>query len=61
MYFIVATRGRMKDRINKKNWKLQLSGYTTTSSGKTVTLTDDSEYATATATTIGPRYNIKSG
>ena len=26
MYFIVAKRARMKDRLNKKNWTLRLSG-----------------------------------
>lgn len=70
MYFIVAERARMKDRWNKKNWTLKLSGSKSSGvndgsefavSGSTVTLTDDSATVAATATPVGPRYNIISG
>jgi len=77
MYFIVAERARMKDRLNKENWTLNLSGShgrtvidgtaitgsgaTTGSLGTTLTLTDDSKTVTPTATHLGPRYNIVSG
>jgi len=72
MYFIVAERARMKDRLNKENWTIALSGsrginghedITQGSSGssKTIVLTDDSKTVAATATPVGPRYNIVSG
>ena len=70
MYFIVAERARMKDRWNKKNWTLKLSGSKSSEvndgsefavSGSTLALTDDSSTVSATATPVGPRYNIVSG
>tara|TARA_Y100000310_G_C20649842_1_gene798762 strand:- start:441 stop:1613 length:1173 start_codon:yes stop_codon:yes gene_type:complete len=70
MYFIVAERSRMKDRLNKKNWTLKLSGSITSSneigdyieqSSSILVLTDDSNTVAATATPVGPRYNIVSG
>ena len=64
MYFIVAERNRMKDRINKGTWTLQLGGSTTAGASiSTLNLTDDSDYTDggATSTVAGPRYNIVSG
>ena len=63
IYVLVGKRSLFKDRINKKNWTLTLSG--STSFGKTGTkklsLTDDSNTTTAVASPAGPRYNIVSG
>ena len=72
MYFIVAERARMKDRLNKENWTLTLSGSRGINGGediteggsgssKTVVLTDDSKTVAPTATPVGPRYNVVSG
>ena len=76
MYFIVAERSRMKDRINPGTWTVQLSGSTsyihsgsqsgggyTARSSSLIHLTDDSDYTDggATSTVAGPRYNVISG
>lgn len=61
IFFLTAHRTRMKDRINRKNWTLQLSGSTTAGSGTTLYLTDDSNTVTSVATPVGPRYNVVSG
>ena len=62
MYFIVAERDRMKDRINRKNWTIMLSGSKWEGSGSNMLkLTDDSEDIAAVQTVVGPRYNIVSG
>tara|TARA_Y100001938_G_scaffold14327_1_gene17664 strand:- start:33 stop:1103 length:1071 start_codon:yes stop_codon:yes gene_type:complete len=61
IYVIVAERARMKDRLNKKNWTLQLSGSTTIKDGITRHFTDDSATVAASASPVGPRYNIVSG
>ena len=73
VYILVAERARMKDRLNKKNWHLQLSGSNLTaadldpdhagsgSAGHMLDLTDDSEDNSPVATPVGPRYNIVSG
>jgi len=73
VWFLVAERAQMKDRLNRKNWTLTLSGSTfgepgggfTGSSGQgkgqSLKLTDDSNTVAATATPVGPRYNIVSG
>ena len=69
MYFIVADRARMKDKINSKNWTLQLSGSTTSSgitdaiesSASILSLTDDSATVMGEATPAGVRYNVVSG
>ena len=58
---MVAERARMKDRLNKKNWTLQLSGNTTNLSASVRHFTDDSAYKSPTNTPVGPRYNIISG
>ena len=55
IYVLVGKRARFKDRINKKNWTIILSG--SDSSGNAANplyLTDDSD-------TVGTRYNIVSG
>jgi len=77
MYFVVAERARMKDRWNKENWTLSLTGsggFTSGTgsggdlgaageswSGSLLELTDDSKTVSPTATPVGPRYNIVSG
>ena len=70
MYFIVADRARMKDKINPKNWTLNLSASvdkivdseaSTDGSGSILTLTDDSSTTTGTSTVAGTRYNVVSG
>ena len=61
VHFIVAKRARMKDRINKKNWTLHLSGSNSASVPNSLFLTDDSEYSASTASPVGPRFNVISG
>ena len=69
MYFIVADRARMKDKINSKNWTLKLSGSITSSgitdaiesSASILSLTDDSATVMGEATPAGVRYNVVSG
>ena len=65
IYVLTARRTNMKDRLNKKNWTLTLSGSTTSNAeGNAATiihLTDDSNTSEATATPAGDRYNIVSG
>jgi len=67
-YFMFAERSQMKDRINKGNWTVMLSGSfhreswaSAPGSSSKVFLTDDSTAVDATATPGGPRYNIVSG
>jgi len=63
IWVIAGERARFKDRWNRKNWTLTLSG----TSGSSVSgdadliLTDDSDYTVATPTPVGNRYNIISG
>tara|TARA_R110001583_G_scaffold44791_1_gene141774 strand:+ start:3889 stop:5001 length:1113 start_codon:yes stop_codon:yes gene_type:complete len=62
IYVLNARRSLMKDRLNKKNWTLILSGSDVAGiAGKRLTLTDDSATVAATATPAGPRYSIVSG
>jgi len=62
IYALVGKRDRFKDRFNKKNWTLTLSGSDTTGLTSSILyLTDDSKTTPATATPGGPRYNIVSG
>ena len=62
IYVLVGKRARFKDRINKKNWTIALSGRQGNASGSGVLyLTDDSNIIEATSTVAGPRYNIISG
>ena len=70
IYVLVGKRERFKDRINKKNWTIILSG--SKSGGITgidgvltgsapLHLTDDSNTTTGKGTVAGRRYNIVSG
>ena len=72
IYVLVAKRGLFKDRLNKKNWVIVLSGSSTgqdftagalggISASNALHLTDDSKDTAATSTPAGPRYNIVSG
>ena len=65
MYFVVADRARMKDKLNKKNWTLRLSGSKGISdavgTGSLLELTDDSSTTTGVSTQAGMRYNVVSG
>ena len=52
----------MKDRLNKKNWTLILTGSNSAgTAGITFHLTDNSAYETAYASPVGERYNVISG
>ena len=69
IYFIIAERAQMLDRINKRNWTIKLSGSFATNvngadiygSSSKIWLTDDSRDVAVTNTPGGPRYNIVSG
>jgi hypothetical protein len=71
MYFITLERSLMKDRLNKKNWTIILSGSTypggtdtwgnNLMTGSTLSLTDDSNTVEAYASPVGPRYNVVAG
>ena len=72
IYILIGKRTRFKDRINRKNWTISLSGSDSRGSGSLGTgaipfegtvlkLTDDSSTTKATSTVAGPRYNIVSG
>jgi len=73
VYVLVGKRSLFKDRINKKNWTIVMSGSDTQRSGspaagpqyphghKILHLTDDSNTTAGTATPAGIRYNIVSG
>ena len=68
-YFITFERARMKDRVNRKNWTLTLSGSDSASvapagtvgEGATISLTDNSRDTASVASAVGPRYEIISG
>jgi hypothetical protein len=61
IYVLSTRRTLMKDRLNKKNWTLALSGSHVVPLSGTLVLTDDSVNDAATATPVGDRYNIVSG
>jgi len=62
IYVLVANRSLMKDRLNKKNWTIALTGSLSNGSGsRLLRLTDDSNTVAATPTPAGPRYNIITG
>jgi hypothetical protein len=63
IYILNAKRSLMKDRLNKKNWTIVLSGSNSVNTGGATPLhlTDDSNSVIAVATPAGPRYNIVSG
>ena len=64
-WVMVAQRALYKDRVNKKNWTIVMSGSNTVGhaggEGLALHLTDDSATVAATSTPAGPRYNIISG
>ena len=70
IYIMSSRRSNMKDKLNKGNWSIFLSG-SVTAGGSAVAgmadgatllhLTDDSVNDTPTATPVGNRYNIVSG
>tara|TARA_R100000008_G_scaffold58659_2_gene36474 strand:+ start:11450 stop:12583 length:1134 start_codon:yes stop_codon:yes gene_type:complete len=70
IFVLVGQRSLFKDRINKKNWTITLSGSrfsgqaspsSIKSGSQILHLTDDSATTAATSTPAGPRYNIVSG
>ena len=62
VYVLVGKRARFKDRLNKKNWTIVLSGSNSSGTGlNKLHLTDDSNTTNGTATIAGTRYNIVSG
>ncbi len=63
IYVLVGRRALMKDRLNKKNWTIILSGSNTAGTGgaNPLSLTDDSANDNPTSTIAGDRYNIVSG
>jgi len=62
IYILVGKRSNYKDRLNKKNWTIILSGSGNTGSGSVpLQLTDDSADDNPTPTVAGDRYNIVSG
>ena len=61
VYFVVAERAKMKDRVNPGSWTLGVSGSTTAGVGASVTLTDNSKTTAAVASPIGPRYTVYAG
>ncbi len=63
IYILTAKRSNMKDRINKGNWTIALSGSNSADdAGITLLeLTDDSVNSSPTSTPVGDRYNIVSG
>lgn len=69
IYVVSARRTLMKDRLNKKNWSIFLSGSNSLGTGGApagiaatpLKLTDDSANDASTASPVGDRYNIVSG
>lgn len=74
VYFVIAERAKMKDRLNPGSWTLGLSGsngYTGSTAnsskvgswgaGVALTLTDDSKTTAPISSPIGPRHNVYAG
>ena len=68
IYVLVGQRALFKDRLNKKNWTIVLSGSMSGNNNAAaytgsnpLVLTDDSANIDAISTIAGPRYNIVSG
>ena len=63
IFVLSARRSNMKDRLNKGNWTIKLSGSKApgTTGEPILHLTDDSETVEPTSTPVGDRYNIVSG
>jgi len=60
-YFVVAERLHMKDRLNPGTWTMTLSGSSSTGTGYSIPLTDNSKTTDASAAPFGERYDIVSG
>tara|TARA_B100001094_G_scaffold144143_1_gene139636 strand:- start:1206 stop:2291 length:1086 start_codon:yes stop_codon:yes gene_type:complete len=59
VFFLTAERLQMKDRLNKKNWTLQMTGSNTAgTAGILLHLSDNSAYEVPYASPAGPRYNV---
>ena len=62
IYVIALKRSLFKDRLNKKNWTLKLTGHLTNgTTNENLVLTDDSSTSSGVGTPAGRRYNIVSG
>ena len=61
VFFLVAERAKMKDRLNPGSITLSLSGSNTAGAAASLQLTDDSKTTAATATPVGARYNLYEG
>ena len=62
IYALIGTRTNMKDRLNKKNWTIALTGSISDETGATLLeLTDDSVNDSPVSTPAGNRFNIVSG
>ena len=61
IYVFISERARMKDKLDKANWTIHLTGTNTDTSTANLSLTDDSKYVAAKTSPLGPRYNIVSG
>ena len=63
IYVLSAKRALMRDRLNKKNWTIVLSGskHDGQIGSEALYLTDDSSNDTPYASPVGDRYNIVSG
>ena len=62
VYVVVGKRSLFKERLNKGNWTIALSGSNTAGdAGTSLVLTDDSKTVTAVSTVAGPRHNIVTG
>ena len=63
IYVLTAKRSLMKDRLNKKNWTIVLSGskHDGQVGSEALYLTDDSANDNPYSTPVGDRYNIVSG
>tara|TARA_Y100000592_G_scaffold100881_1_gene183488 strand:- start:1515 stop:2645 length:1131 start_codon:yes stop_codon:yes gene_type:complete len=62
IYVIALKRSLFKDRLNKKNWTLKLTGHNNDgTTNRNLVLTDDSATSAGVGTPAGRRYNIVSG
>jgi hypothetical protein len=65
IFVLTSKRTNTKDRLNKGNWTIKMSGSLSAAGGivgsQILHLTDDSVDKTPTASPIGDRYNIVSG
>ena len=63
IFVVTSRRSNTKDRLNKKNWTIVLTGslQNGVDGAPKLSLTDDSSDDSPTATPVGDRYNIVSG